>query len=39
MEGELEIFPDRSISQIEGEVAVKAIATEGQVKLLSKAWR
>lgn len=39
MEWVLEIFTDRSIYEIEGEVAVKAIATEGQVKLLSKAWR
>jgi GH24 family phage-related lysozyme (muramidase) len=37
MERVLEIFPDGSIYEMEGEVAVKAIATEGQVKLLSKA--
>ncbi|MEG4071076.1 lysozyme [Microcoleus sp. Pol14C2] len=39
MERVLEIFPDGSIYEMEGEVAVKAIATEGQVKLLSKALR
>jgi hypothetical protein len=37
MERVLEIFPDGSLYEMEGEVAVKAIATEGQVKLLSKA--
>ena len=35
----LKIFPDGSIYEMEGEVAVKAIATEAQVKLLSKAVR
>lgn len=35
----LEIFHDGSIYEMEGEVGVKAIATEAQVKLLSKAWR
>ena len=35
----LEIFPDGSIYEMEGKVAVKAIATEAQVKLLSKAVR
>jgi len=39
MERVLEIFPDGSLYEMEGEVAVKAIATEGQVKLLSKALR
>lgn len=39
MERVLEIFPDGSIYEIEGEVAVRAIATQGQVKLLSKALR
>jgi GH24 family phage-related lysozyme (muramidase) len=39
MERVLEIFPDRSLYEMEGEVAVKSIATEGQVKLLSKALR
>ncbi|MEG4853966.1 lysozyme [Microcoleus sp. B5-D4] len=37
MERVLEIFSDGSIYEMEGEVATKAIATEGQVKLLSKA--
>jgi lysozyme len=39
MERVLEIFPDGSLYEMEGEVAVKAIATQGQVKLLSKALR
>ncbi|MEG4044479.1 lysozyme [Microcoleus sp. Pol17_C1] len=39
MERVLEIFPDGSIYEMEGEVAVKVTATEGQVKLLSKALR
>jgi GH24 family phage-related lysozyme (muramidase) len=39
MERVLEIFPDRSLYEMEGEVAVKLIATEGQVKLLPKALR
>ncbi|MEG4813423.1 glycoside hydrolase family protein [Microcoleus sp. K5-D4] len=39
MERVLEIFPDGSVYEIEGEVAVKAIATKRQVKLLSKALR
>ncbi len=39
MERVLEIFPDGSIYEMEGKVAVKAIATTGQVKLLSKAVR
>lgn len=39
MERVLKIFPDGSIYEMEGEVAVKVIATEGQVKLLSKALR
>lgn len=37
MERVLEIFPDGSLYEMEGEIAVKAIATTGQVKLLSKA--
>ncbi len=37
MERVLEIFPDGNIYEMEGEVAVKAIATQGQLKLLSKA--
>lgn len=39
MERVLEIFPDGSLYEMEGDVAVKAIATKGQVKLLSKALR
>lgn len=39
MERVLEIFHDGSLYEMEGEVAVKALATEGQVKLLSKALR
>jgi len=39
MERVLEIFHDGSIYEMEGEVAVKVTATEGQVKLLSKALR
>ncbi|MEG4801452.1 lysozyme [Microcoleus sp. ARI1-B5] len=39
MERVLHIFPDGSLYEMEGEIAVKAIATKGQVKLLSKALR
>ncbi len=39
MERVLEIFPDGSLYEMEGEVAVKEIATQRQVKLLAKALR